>query len=307
VPSDPDPLVIRSAHPLTSDRLFGEGAVGDSVEESGDDHLAGAMDLLRVLIVDDAPSTRKFLQGVLDGSRQFVVVGEASDGQDAIDEAGRLQPDLVLLDLSMPVVDGARALNGIIEIAPRAIVIILSGSRPSVGDPLLEAGAAAFVPKGIAPYELIRRLEAIAGRAISFEEANDWRQAERTHNGDPSSVSSHGRAVIYESEPLTRQLIAQVLKGFGVAVVAETNSLSILLSAVELAQPEFVVADVSLGGKPSVEVLQDICRRSPRTAVVVYSGVGEWRESALAAGAAGFAVQPQLDDLVDSVSVLTKS
>lgn len=176
-----------------------------------------------------------------------------------------------------------------------------------MGDPLLEAGAAAFVPKGIAPYELIRRLEAIAGRAISFEEANDWRQAERTHNGDPSSVSTHGHAVVYESEPLTRQLIAQVLKGFGVAVVAETNSLSILLSAVELAQPEFVVADISLGGKPSVEVLQDICRRSPRTAVVVYSGVGEWRESALAAGAAGFAVQPQLDDLVDSVSGLTKS
>ena len=113
--------------------------------------------------------------------------------------------------------------------------------------------------------------------------------------------------MIYESEPLTRKLIAQVLKGFGVAVVAETGSLPILLSAVELAQPEFVVADASLGGKPSIEMLQEICRRSPLTAVVVYSGVGEWRESALAAGAAGFAVQPQIDELVDSVLGLTKS
>ena len=264
------------------------------------------LDLLRVLIVDDAPSTRKFLHGVLDGSRQFIVVGEARDGQDAIEEAGRLQPDLVLLDLTMPVVDGARALHGIIDIAPHATVVILSGSRPSAGDPLLEAGAAAFVPKGIAPYELIRRLEAITGRAVSFEEAGELRRVERPGNAEPS-VASHGRAVIYESEPLTRKLIAQVLKGFGVAVVAETGSLPILLSAVELAQPEFVVADASLGGKPSIEMLQEICRRSPLTAVVVYSGVGEWRESALAAGAAGFAVQPQIDELVDSVFGLTKS
>src|ERR1700678_3587434 len=57
---------------------------------------------LRVLIVDDAPSTRRYLRAVLEHCREFHVVGEASDGDKAVAQVEALQPDLVLLDLSMP-------------------------------------------------------------------------------------------------------------------------------------------------------------------------------------------------------------
>jgi DNA-binding NarL/FixJ family response regulator len=71
----------------------------------------------RVLIVDDHPLTREALATLLAGN-DFDVVGQASDGQEAIELAGRLRPQLVLLDLSMPGLDGLSALPGLRAAVP---------------------------------------------------------------------------------------------------------------------------------------------------------------------------------------------
>ena len=102
---------------------------------------------LSVLIVDDVSSTRRYLRTVLEYSPQFDVAGEAHDGDVAIEKAELLQPDLVLLDLSMPRLNGASALSGIVGATPGAKVIIFSVVGPEVGSALLDAGASAFVPK----------------------------------------------------------------------------------------------------------------------------------------------------------------
>src|SRR5580693_8362904 len=68
--------------------------------------------LYRVLIVDDVASTRRIVGAVLESSQQFCVVGEASDGRGAVEMSAALEPDLVLLDVSMPFVDGTKALQG---------------------------------------------------------------------------------------------------------------------------------------------------------------------------------------------------
>jgi DNA-binding NarL/FixJ family response regulator len=113
------------------------------------------------LIADDSATTRRFLRSVLEHSQQFDVAGEAGDGDAAVKLARKLQPDLVLLDLAMPQVHGTSALSGIRVAAPEAAVVVVSGMDPSLEEPVLEAGAIAFVPKGVAPLEFLERLGGI--------------------------------------------------------------------------------------------------------------------------------------------------
>src|SRR5438270_1337959 len=81
----------------------------------------------RILIVDDHPLTREALSSLLK-QHAFEVVGEASDGEAAIAAAQELQPDIVLLDLSMPGLDGLKALPRLRTAAPECEVVVLTAS-----------------------------------------------------------------------------------------------------------------------------------------------------------------------------------
>jgi DNA-binding NarL/FixJ family response regulator len=267
-----------------------------------------ALEPMRVLIVDDAPSTRRFLRAVLEHCREFTVIGEASDGAAAIEQAEALHPDLVLLDLSMPTADGASALEGILRSTPDARVIVVSGMNPSVGGMMIDAGAIAFVPKGLSPFDLLDRLGNILGRSITVDNLAGLENADRSGSRSTSTmtvppVAGH-RAVVFENDPITRSLISQGLTGCDVSVVAETDTASTVLAVVDLAQPELVVMDVLQKGAPDTAIITEICRRSPRTVVVVYSKFEEWKDKALGAGAAAFVVKPHIDELVDRIRQL---
>ena len=82
----------------------------------------------RILLVDDHPLTRSALAGLL-RQHGFDVVGEAEDGDQAIDRAAELEPDLILLDLSMPGLDGLSALPRLREAAPNCEVVVLTAER----------------------------------------------------------------------------------------------------------------------------------------------------------------------------------
>jgi len=102
-----------------------------------------------VLIVDDVADIRVLLRMTLTRDEGFDVVGEAGDGLEAISQAEQHQPDLVVLDLSMPVLDGLEALPRILAVAPGARVVVVSGFDSSrMRDPALAAGAVAYVEKG---------------------------------------------------------------------------------------------------------------------------------------------------------------
>jgi DNA-binding NarL/FixJ family response regulator len=121
----------------------------------------GAPAKIRVLIVDDHAVVRQGLRTLIDLQEDMAVVGEGGDGWEAIELAGQLQPDVILLDLVMPRMDGVSAMRQIRERSPGSHVFILT----SFGDdsqvfPAIRSGAQGYLLKDIPPDELVQAVRA---------------------------------------------------------------------------------------------------------------------------------------------------
>lgn len=158
-----DDLLDPSGSQLNpGDLIRTRGAALDAALEAAP-QVAGTTDdaestehICRVLIVDDAEDIRMLLRLKLGGRAEFDVVGEAVDGIDAVDQARALQPNLVLLDMAMPRMDGLQALPLIRDAVPDVRVIVLSGfNQSTLEKEALAAGADRYVVKGGPMSELL--------------------------------------------------------------------------------------------------------------------------------------------------------
>jgi DNA-binding NarL/FixJ family response regulator len=122
----------------------------------------------RVLVVDDAANLRELLTLLLDSEDDFEVIGTACDGEQAMVVAEALQPDIVLLDLAMPIMDGMQALPQIRRCLPEAIIVIFSGfEQTALVDEALAAGADAYLEKGASVTQMVDLLRELRGRAVA--------------------------------------------------------------------------------------------------------------------------------------------
>lgn len=135
------------------------------VAGSADDRSA-AGERLRTVIADDYPDLRMLFRLSLEMSGRFAVVGEAGNGREAVELTEQLRPNLLLLDVSMPVMDGLEALPLVRGASPDTVVVVLSGfDQRRLGPVALAAGARAYLEKGITPDELVHRLIEVMGTA----------------------------------------------------------------------------------------------------------------------------------------------
>ena len=104
---------------------------------------------VRVFLVDDVGAFRALMRFTLEEDPRIQVVGEASDGQEGVNGVARLKPDVVLLDLAMPVLDGFEAMPLILESSPQTTIVALSGfTADRMAQLCLESGAHAYLEKG---------------------------------------------------------------------------------------------------------------------------------------------------------------
>jgi len=106
------------------------------------------MPALRTLVVDDHEDLRKLLRSMLQQKTECVIVGEATDGLQAVEQAKQLQPDLILLDLSLPQLNGMEAGRRIRKLSPNSKIIFLSqDDSPEIVQGALSMGAAGYILK----------------------------------------------------------------------------------------------------------------------------------------------------------------
>jgi len=117
---------------------------------------------ISILVVDDHPVVRRGLIACLADRPPLKIVGEAADGEEAVRKAGELSPDIMLVDINMPRMDGLQLAEVIQQKSPGVKVVILSiHNRPEYVQRVMKAGARGYVLKDTAPEELVRVLEAV--------------------------------------------------------------------------------------------------------------------------------------------------
>jgi NarL family two-component system response regulator LiaR len=123
---------------------------------------------IRVLVVDDHAVVRQGLRGLLELQEGIEVAGDAADGDQGVDAATRLRPDVVLMDLVMPALDGVAAMRLLRERLPETRVIVLTSFLDDDKLlPALRAGAAGYLLKNAEPQEVVRAVRAAhAGQTV---------------------------------------------------------------------------------------------------------------------------------------------
>jgi DNA-binding NarL/FixJ family response regulator len=120
---------------------------------------------IRVLIADDHRLFAEALEAILGGDERVTVVGRAGDGREAVELTRERKPDVVLMDLSMPVLDGIEATREIRRVSRRIAVLVLTGSNSRADvDRSREAGAAGYVTKDRIASELVEAIVEVASR-----------------------------------------------------------------------------------------------------------------------------------------------
>lgn len=121
------------------------------------------MNPIRLLIVDDHPVVRDGLRGMFSGDANYAVIGEAANGAEAVALAERLRPDVILMDLHMPDMDGVSAIRELAKLAsPPRVLVLTTYDQDGYVLPAIEAGATGYLLKDAPRDELMRAVRAVA-------------------------------------------------------------------------------------------------------------------------------------------------
>jgi DNA-binding NarL/FixJ family response regulator len=130
---------------------------------------------LRILVADDHELVRRGIRGLLCARRGWTVIGEAANGQEAVDKSTKLKPDIAIIDISMPDLDGLQATRQIREVSPATEVVVLTmHESDQMVRRVLDAGALAYVLKSDLATHLVKAVKAVsAGKLFLTPRVSD--------------------------------------------------------------------------------------------------------------------------------------
>ena len=263
--------------------------------------------MIRLLICDDSEPFRTVLSTLLAARSEISVVGEAGDGQEAVDLALALSPDVILMDVRMPTLDGVAATREITTALPSVRVVALTGSdERTVVDAMLEAGAAAHCVKGAPLQELERAVIGAAEPLVRLAQAlgeeaggdrivgagNSTRFSPPAQEAPPASHQparpSRGgpqprlgrlrpcRLLVVDDDERLRMLLRTTLEVIDIEI-DEAASVPAAWARIASTRPDIVVLDLSLPGPGGLTLCEEL-KRNPRTrdiGIIVLTGSDE--------------------------------
>jgi DNA-binding NarL/FixJ family response regulator len=179
--------------------------------------------MLKIVLADDHAVVREGLKALVNGQHDMRVVGEAADGQSACDVVAAVAPDVVVLDLSMPRVNGVEAASRIRRESPSARILVLTvHEEREYLTQLLRAGAAGYVLKRAAPDELVHAIRVVADGGVYIDPSVAGTivsgYLDRAGEPAPSGQSLSARE---------RQVLVRIAQGFSNKEIAATLRLSV--------------------------------------------------------------------------------
>jgi len=213
-------------------------------------------DPIHVLIVDDSQAAVTGLKALLKGDSEIQIVGESSEGREAIRLAERLQPDIILMDLHMPGLNGIEATREIVRTSPHIAILILTmyDDDDSVFA-AMQAGARGYLLKGASKKEMLRAIRDVAWGAAIFSPAiarrmmNYFQMIRNRPAGDafPELTEREGQVLTLMAQGRSNQEIASALSLSSKTVRNYTSNIFAKLQVADRASAILKARDAGLG------------------------------------------------------------
>jgi DNA-binding NarL/FixJ family response regulator len=181
-----------------------------------------------VLIADDQALVRVGLRKILESDRETTVVGEAGDGEDAVAKARRLQPDVVLMDIRMPAVDGIEATRLLrAQPAPPSVIVLTTFDADEHVLRALRCGAGGFLLKDTPPPEIMRAIRLVAAGEAMLSPAVTRRLIEHVAGDGLAGRREHARAMLDRLTDREREVAIAIGQGKSNAEIAAELFMSV--------------------------------------------------------------------------------
>lgn len=184
---------------------------------------------IRVLVVEDFEAWRHFYRSTLQKQSEFHVIGEVSDGLEAVRQAQQLKPDLILLDIGLATLNGIEAARRIREISPKSKILFVSENRSAdIVEEALSTGAVGFVVKSDAAAALLPAIDAVLEGKRFVSGTLMGNELSRSANESDATISHRHEVAFYQDEaPLIdgyAQFIESALQHGDVVIIVVTES-----------------------------------------------------------------------------------